>query len=131
MYAIVGPLVILMGIIIAWAQYEDAKANEEQDQKFLEFAYCQAQYNNTNTAVSKIRSDLATLDRENTKQLNKDVGKIVATKKGDINKAFNDYNLRTAEIEAKRADNPLPAYPDCANKYLRDSNVDVPPSSNE
>lgn len=127
LYMIVGPVVLLFSLIQAYTLWQAQKDNEDQDNRFISFAYCQAQYNETSKAVSDIRAELAKQDRENTKQLNKDVGKIVANGKGDINKAFADYNQRLAEIESKRADNPLPAYPQCYDMYIRED-VNTPPT---
>jgi hypothetical protein len=99
----------------------ESRANNAQNDRFEEFAYCQAQYNQTNADISKIRAVLSTRYNTNTAKLIVSVGKIVAQRKGDINKAFGTYNKELAAIETERANNPLPAYPDCYNKYIRQS----------
>lgn len=113
--------------------WHDSHQNGKQNDRFDDFAYCQAQYNQANATISKIRTDLASKYNANTarnatnsRNLNLTVGKIVAKGKGDINKAFSDYNAEDAaiqkelaKIEAARADNPLPEYPNCYDKYIK------------
>lgn len=137
----VGFTLMVAAVLFVWSV---AHGNHEQNARFEDFAFCQAQWNQANSDITKIRTDLATQYNANTarsaansRNLNITVGKIVAAGKGDIKKAFNDYNTEDAaiqhelaKIESKRADNPLPAYPDCYRKYIKES-VPAPPQPNK
>ena len=133
-WAVIGIGFIVMALAIGFA-WKDARANARQNERFSEFAFCQAQYNKANSEISKIRAELTSRYNANSarynansRKLNLTVGTIVAAGKGNINKAFSDYNAEDAriqqelaKIETARADNPLPVYPDCYNKYIRES----------
>lgn len=128
---VISTVVIVLVIIIIVIGYL-WKANNDtnnQNEKFDNFAFCQAQYNRVNAVVSKTRAELNT--QLNSAQATRDVqiAKIVSTGKGDINKVFKDYSTALAKIETKRADNPLPAYPECYSKYITQELT--PPASGE
>jgi hypothetical protein len=116
--AVVAFALLLGGMAFLW---HESRANDDQNSRFEEFAYCQAQYNETNAQISRTRAVLSTSYNKNTARLILSVGKIVADQKGDINKAFSTYNKNLAAIETERANNPLPLYPDCYNKYIKQS----------
>lgn len=135
----IGFLVFAIALGLTWRA---SQQNKDQNDKLNEFAYCQATYNKANAEISQIRTKInarynanTARDNANDRKLNLAVGKIVTSGLGDIKEAFNEYNAEDAKvqkelakIEADRADNPLPEYPDCYNKYIKESVPAAPQS---
>lgn len=107
---------LLGGMAFLW---HDNRANADQNDRFEDFAFCQATYNQANADITKVRAIFTT--QLNAAQAKRDeaIGKILTTRKGDIVAVFASYNKALAAIETSRADNPIPAYPDCYSKYIR------------
>lgn len=112
---------ILIGLtaatVVASAKtYHDVAAQQD---RFNDFAYCQAQYNDVNAAITAARAAFAAEDRRNTQDLNVAIGKIVKLGEGDVNREFAKYDRRLARTDAKRTANPVPVAPRCYDRYLR------------
>lgn len=113
---VIGFLGILFGFFMLW---KEAESNREQNTRFEEFAFCQAEYNRINVTVSKTRVELNARENKNTRELITKIGQMVQSQDGNLNSVFERYNREIARIDKLRAENPPIAYPDCYNKYIK------------
>lgn len=133
MRIIVGPMVIVVGLVMGYIYYNQVKIESKLIKRNQAIIACQDRFNDYFAEVIKRRFDLSTARKDSFAELLTGVGNVIADSRQGVGSTsdradaisidydkyrilFSEFAEREQKIKRLRDANPLPEYPECLDR---------------